>query len=293
MKTVYKNGIALLITLFFLMAITISIGIGFKHVNEAKASIKDENFLLQTNIILDDVLTFLEKSPELKNMQTNDGVFDIFLAQSEFIPLEMENIKVAISIKSARAKVNINDLLESNSTQQIPQFQEFLNSYNVNLSYIDMLKDSVGKNDPPMTYILDEKPNFFREYIASYKHLEEINEFYTNTYYENSLSQIDFKELFYFGHETNSTNINSYCIDNNYLTPWARHMIEGMSLEDAEAYEAVDSNETDINGFKLCSGEERLYIDVNLEIIQNNNKAKIGFEYDIKHTKGYNFSYEI
>jgi hypothetical protein len=299
MRVFAKKGIALLITLFFLMAITISIGIGFKHVNEAKSSIKDENFLLQTNIILDDVLTFLQNSPEIKEIKKNDELLDIFLAQSELIPFDISDIKVLISIKSARRKVNINNLLETNSTtptKQILRFKEFLTSYNVNPSYVDMLEDSVSKHDDnyiARTDILDAKPDIFRDYIASYKHLEEINEFYTNTNYDNSLEDIDFKDLFYFGRDTNTSKTASYCIDNNYMEPWARHMVEGVSLEDAEAYVVVDSNETEVNGFNLCSGEDRLFLDVNLEITQDEKKAKIGFEYDIKQTKGYNFSYEI
>ncbi len=285
-----KKGIALLITLFFLMAITISIGIGFKYVNEAKSSIKDENFLLQSNIILDDVLTLLENTPELKMIQQNDEMFDMFLAQSEMIPFEASGVKVLISIKSARTKVNLNNLLRS-SDSQLERFREFLNSYNVNTSYIDILKDSVNQNDPPISKIADEKPDMFRDHIASYKQLKEINEFYTNNYYDNSLSQIDFKELFYYG-DNNATN-KSYCIDNYYMTPWVRHMVSGISLEDAEEFFAEGSDATDINGFKLCSGKDRMYLDVDLEIIKDDNKANISFEYDIKQTKGYNFSYEI
>lgn len=287
MKTVHKNAIALLITLFFLMAITISIGIGFKYVNEAKASIKDENFLLQSNIILDDIFSLLRK--ELKKVEKNDEVFDIFLDQSEFIPLEIEGIKVLISIKSARSKINLNSLINTPlEDKKIIRFKEFLTSYNVNLNYVDMLRDVIKQNDPAITGIIDEKPDMFREYISSNKQLKEINEFYTNNYYDNSLSKIEFKELFYYGRDNNAT-----CIDYIHMTPWSRHMVEGLSLEDAEEFSGVDSNETHINGFKLCSSENRRYLDVNLDISQGKNKAKIAFEYDIDGEKGYNFSYEI
>lgn len=306
-----KKGIALLITLFFIMAITISIGIGFKHVNEAKATIKDENFLLQTNIIIDDVLTFLENSQELKLIKDDESgeALDIFLAQSEFIPFEIEDIKVVISIKSARRKVNLNDLLElevpdnQEEPKQLQQFKSFLSGYNVNLSYVDMLRDSVSKYDinyAPSTGILEAKPDIFRDYIASYEHLDEINEYYKNTYYENYLSAINFKDIFYVGKtgsKDNNTTQSDYCIDNLYMTAWTRHMLEGITLEAAQEYipeDADDSNLSEIQGFKLCdSTESRMFLDVKLEIIQGKKTANISFEYDIKQTKGYNFSYEI
>ncbi|MCW8838393.1 MAG: hypothetical protein OQK11_06805 [Thiovulaceae bacterium] len=296
-----KNGIALLITLFFIMAITISIGIGFKYVNEAKSSIKDENFLLQTNIIIDDVLILLKDSKELQLIKddTTGEIFDIFLAQSEFIPFEVSDIKVAISIKSARRKINLKNLLDLNTTGQnnvedplIQQFKSFLTSYNVNLSYFDMLKDAVSKNnDYPITDFIDAKPDIFREYISSYGHLNEINEHYKNTYYENSLVKIDFKDLFYVGRENNTSN--SYCIDSYYITNTAKVMLEGVNVDEAENF-VVDTNKSAFD-YLYCSvnDDKRYVIDVELEIIQGQKTANISFEYDIKQTKGYNFSYEI
>jgi len=296
-----KKGIALLVTLFFLMAIIISIGVGLKYVNSAKSSIKDENFLLQTNVILDDVLTFLKESPELEMIvkdETGDAL-DIFLAQSEFIPFELSDIKVALSIKSARRKINLNELLDSNGTNgqdsmQMQHFKSFLSSYNVNPSYIDMLRDSVSKYDInyyPSTDILDAKPDTFRDYISSYKHLQEINDFYTNSYYENSLSVIDFKDLFYFGRENKQTK--EYCIDSYYISSWAKHMLEGVNIDEAENI-VVDVNASTFKDLYCKANDEKRYVlDIELEIIRDEKTANISFEYDIKQTKGYNFSYEI
>jgi hypothetical protein len=303
MRGVFKKGIALLITLFFLMAITISIGVGFKHVNEAKSSIRGENFLLQTSIVLDDVLTFLKDSPELEMIKKDKSgtAFDVFLSQSEFIPFELSGMKVGISIKSARSKINLNNLLDEKQkqdgqdTQKMAMFKSFLSQNNVNLSYVGMLQDSVSKHDinyNPATGILDAKPGIFRDYITSIKHLQEINEYYKNTYYENSLSKIDFTELFYF-----DKSDQKYCIDYFYMTAMTKSMIFNMSLEDAKNYELnfmdEQKQQEDIYGFKLCKKEDRQFINVQLEIIQGEKTANISFEYDIQQAKGYNFSYEI
>ena len=61
-----RKAIALLITMMFIIAITISVGVGLSYTKRAQNVLKDENFLLQSSIILNDVLTLLKNSQELK-----------------------------------------------------------------------------------------------------------------------------------------------------------------------------------------------------------------------------------
>lgn len=298
MKRSCKNAIALLITLFFLMAITVSLGLGFKYLNNAKSDMSKENFLLQTNVILDDVLAFLENSPELKLIKQDKSgeAYDIFLAQSEFIPFEAAGVKLAISIKSARRKINLNQLLELKAQAGQPepkllqQFRVFLSGYNVNPVYVNLLKDSASKYDInyyPTTDILDAKPDTYREYIASYEHLQEINEHYKNTYYENSLEQIDFKDLFYIANPS-----KDYCLDSYYVSDWTKHMLEGVKVDAAENF-IVDTNASFFSDLYCKDQKSRRVVEVDLEVIQGENSANINFEYNIEQSKGYNFSYEI
>ncbi len=298
MKRCSKNAIALLITLFFLMAITISLGLGLKYLNDAKTDISKENFLLQTNVILDDVLTFLEKSPELKLIKQDKSgeAYDIFLAQSEFIPFEAAGVRLAISIKSARRKINLNQLLELKveegkaEPKLLQQFRTFLSGYNVNPIYINLLKDSVSKYDInyyPTTDILDAKPDTFRDYIASFDHLKEVNQHYKNTYYENSLDQIDFKELFYIANPA-----KDYCLDSYYVSDWTKHMLEGVEVDAADDF-IVDVNASGFSDLYCKDQKSRRVVEVDLEVFQGKNSANINFEYDIEQSKGYNFSYEI
>jgi hypothetical protein len=284
-----RSAIALLITLFFLMAITISIGVGLKYINTAKGSISDENFLLQTSVIIDDVLTFLKESPELKMVKENDELFDVFLMQSEFIPLDIAGLKVGVSIKSARSKVNINTMLkDANLTEH---FRTYISGYNINPAYVDMLEDSVSTLKDleyyQKTSFLNEKPEIFREHIASYAHLQEINEFYKKTYFDNALANIDFKDLFYV-QRTNT----SYCIDSYYVTDSTKEMLEGINKDDAQNF-VVDMNTSLFKDYYCSDDKNRKFLDINIEIIQNEKTANISFEYDIQQAKGYNFSYEI
>jgi len=298
MRRCSKNAIALLITLFFLMAITISLGLGLKYINNARTDISKENFLLQTNVILDDVLTFLKNSPELKLIKNDKSgeAYDIFLAQSEFIPFEAAGVKLAISIKSARRKINLNKLLELNAQigqpepKLLEQFRTFLSGYNVNPIYVELLKDSVSKyniNYYPTTDILDAKPDIYRQYVTSYDHLKEINEHYTNTYYENSLDQIDFEDLFYIANPS-----RAYCIDSYYVSSWAKHFLEGVDIDATDDF-VVDANASEFSALYCKDQNSRRVVEVELEVLQGANTANINFEYNIEQSKGYNFSYEI
>ena len=102
-----KKGIALLITLLFVISITASIGIGLKYVNNTKKSVTDEQFLFQSSAIIEDILTILKSSKQLEDIEDADD-FSIFLAQSSFIPLQYKNIEVLLKISSARDKLNPN-----------------------------------------------------------------------------------------------------------------------------------------------------------------------------------------
>ena len=59
-----KKGIALLITVLFVMAITVAVGVGLKQVKVASKQVQNENFMLQASTVLDDILNILHSSKE-------------------------------------------------------------------------------------------------------------------------------------------------------------------------------------------------------------------------------------
>lgn len=304
-----KKGIALLITLLFIIAITLSIGIGLKQVKIASTEVQNENFMLQTNVILDDVLTLLQTSKELDEVlkDTTGEVLYIFLAQSSFIPLEAADIKVSLEITSARSKLNINTLTDINGTMtettipRVEAFKNYLSTYGINLAYADILLDLRGKVKEDMSYNSDifyEKPYLFRDYITSFTHLSEVDDFYMKTYHENNLKNINFEKLFSFNSDI------STAIDVNYATPEVWELILGVGRLRAEELSLGSGTYTKLADVELSLDEQAMmnrftvsyfepHLDVQIEIMQNNNMAKIHFQYDIKNKKGSNFSYEI
>ena len=304
MQNLRKNAIALLMTMMFIIAITLSIGIGLKYTNDAQDTLKKEIFLIQTNVIIEDILNILKTSKELGMIKSEIELF-IFLSKTSFIPIEYADIKIALELRSARAKFNPNTLYDSTSTnpnkQRVLALKEYMSNNMVDPTYVDILLDGMGGIKEDNIYnsdIFNEKPNLFRDYITSSEHLKEFNDFYTNSFYDNSLSKIKFEEIFYF---TKDKNVS---IDLNYASAEVWKLMLGISDEEAKTLTLYAGAYTDENppllgdiqnemleNFKTSYFEP--YIDVRLEIIQDMLSAKIVFEYDIVKRKGYNFHYEI
>lgn len=296
-----RRGIALLITLLFIMLITISIGISLKQVNMASSHVEDEKFLYQSSVVVDDVLTLLKSSQELNDINSSQD-FSTFLAETSFVPFEAEGIKVSLELSSARSKFNVNSLVDASAKpkqERVAYLKQYMSNYMVITTYVDILLDSMGKIKEDMSYnseLFNDKPYLFRDYIVSAKHLSELNDFYTSYYHEQSLKNINFKELFYFGKN------NDYKIDLSYATTEVWEMMLGCdnfraSELSATVYEALDdiglSDDEKLRLAKFDTSFFEPYVDVRLNIMQDKQSANIRFEYDIKNKKGTNFVYEI
>ena len=86
-----KNAIALLVTVMFVIVITVAIGFGLKQVNIATQVIKKENFMYQSTLIVEDVLKILKTSPDINRLRDSNSSaeLNIFLSQAAFIPFEV------------------------------------------------------------------------------------------------------------------------------------------------------------------------------------------------------------
>jgi len=301
-----RSAIALMITLFFIIAISVVLGISLKHLNKATSEIKNENFTLQTSVILDDVLNILKESADL-NAIAKDGTKEalmIFLSQASLIPFQINDINIIIELRSARSKLNINSLVDINSTVNVKRVQvlgRYLASYYVNSDYINMLVDSMSKVKEDLSYnsaIFNENPHLFRDYISSKEHLQEINDFYAKSYNENSLTKIDFEKLFYYSKD------KDYKLDLNYANAEVWRLLidcdelraEELSLG-AGSYEKLeDLNLRDGEAVALEAFDVSYYepqLDISVDISEGSSSAKIRFEYDMNTKKGSNFVYEI
>ncbi len=295
-----RNAIALLITLMFVIVITVAIGYGLKQVNVATKIVQEENFLYQRNIIIEDILNILNNSRELQAAVENNSSIEFFtlLSQAGFIPFEYGGVEIILKIKSARGKFNPSAIDETRGTL----LRQYLGNHNINSQYVDLLIDNtsgIKEDNSYNTPIFDENPNLFRDYIASAKHLKIINDFYAREYNDNSLQNIDFNELFYYGADDANTSI-----DVNYATAEVWELMLGCQRERAEFLSLAGGSYNSIEDLNLNSEEEVFATNFNisflepivlieLEITINGQGSTMSFEYNIQNKKGSNFAYEI
>jgi len=298
-QRVHRRAIALLVTVMFVMLITVAIGIGLKQVNEASDLVQKENFLYQSSIIVEDILSILQNSPDIKQVAENNSSeeFYIFVSQAAFIPFEIDGLEILMKIKSARSKFCISSF----NAARVDAMKRYLDNYQINNQYVDILVDNMSKIKEDNSYnsnIFDAKPYLFRDYLASEKHLREINNYYMQEYNDDALKKIDFEQLLYYSDDANMS------IDLNFATPEVWELMLGTTRDRAEFLAEGGGSYTALADLNLDADEkERLakfktsffepIIFVELEITQNGADSKITFEYDIREKKGRNFTYDI
>jgi len=168
-----RKAIALLITLLFIMLITISVGAGLKQLNQASGYVEDEKFLFQSSVILNDTLDFLKNSQELNDINSSDD-FSAFLAQTSFIPFQTHGIKISLELSSARSKFNVNNLMGKKELDifRVNALRRYLGNHMVATSFVDILLDSMRGVKQDFSYestLFDQKPELFRDYISIIK----------------------------------------------------------------------------------------------------------------------------
>ena len=301
-----RSAIALMITIFFVMAISLTLGIALKQVKDARTDIQKQDFLLQTNVILEDVMNILKNSEELSEVakaDSSDALY-IMLAQASFIPFEHSGIAITLELKSARSMVNVNTIVDESGKPQEDRINSLINYfkfYQVSGEYTNILLDNISKNKVDEYYnsgIFDENPYLFRDYIISLKHIEDINAYYMSYYNENSVSKVDFEKLFYFSKDIQTK------VDLNYATAETWRLLTGCDELKAEQLNLAGGFYTQVSDLNL-STEEKIsleyfrtsyyepLLDIRVEVKEGALSAKIRFEYDIKTKKGSNFVYEI
>jgi len=224
-----RKGIALLITVMFVIVITATIGYILKQVNESQKEVVDERYIYESALYVEDILNILKTSPLLSEITGENGAQNLFLFLSEngLLSYEYGDAKVVIHIGSARTKFNLHNL---NSTNE-PYLRQYFSYHGVRDEYVDMLQDCIGGIREDQIYksrIFEEERELFRDYLASKRHLEKINTFYKNEYADNALEALDTQELFSFNKDENSS------IDLNYATPQTWELLTGVDQEQAK-----------------------------------------------------------
>ena len=301
--SIKRDAIALMLTLFFIIAITVALGISLKQVRLGNQSVDKEHFMVQSAAILDDVLTLLKSSSELNSVSDAQGL-NLFLSTASIIPFEVNALAVKIEIASAGAKININSL---NNAVLKEAFINYLVRYNVsNPDYLMQLiyDASHGVNENGyQSDIFDANPSLYRDKIVSQSHLNTILKHYVLTQHENSVMKLPWNNLVRFDDNNDSS------LDANYLSAdvW-QMLVPDMSEEEAAERAsglnvATSVEELGLNGDDAAwltslngSGIIGFYtpkVAVNVDILEHNQSAKISFDYNLASKKGNHFEYGI
>jgi len=301
-----KNAIALLITMFFIMAITITIAASLKYINSAKENFSSEKFLLQTAVVLDDMMTILKNTDELNDINDTQ-TFRAFLSQySTIVPLSTEMV-VEIKLESARSKFTFNALRDNNTTEGTNALKSaligYFNAKMINSEYVYLLQDlTSGIKENGMYYsgVFNENPYLFRDYISSNEQIKVLNNYYKKIYHDNSVDKIDLRNIFNSGNYKGS----SYVIDLNFVNKDVFNIMTGKYYEQenntsvendffVDCDQLTEEEKENLKNKFNASCDLQKIIAVTLFITQDKYNAEISFEYNILKKKGSNFVYKI
>ncbi len=299
MIRLHRRGVALLITLFFIIAITAAVGVSLMHLKQSGEELQKSRFLVQTGSVIEDVLAMMSQADKLGSFNDAENL-NIFLLTAGFIPLELKELLVKIEITSAMGRININSLAGSKPFQQALSL--YLARFDVqDADYMsDLLIDCMGGyKEVYKTDIFDAMPELYRERIVSRRHLDKILDYYTRERHDNAVTRVPWEKLVRFD-DSNATTI-----DVNYVTPelW-QMMVPTLEKEAAVelasgggAYLKLDdlalSAEQTAEVAKFSPGFFQPVVRMDIEILENNSSAHVAFDYDLQTKKGKHFEFGI
>ena len=278
-----RDAVALLITVFFVMAITLSLGVGFKYIKDAKQSVSDEQFMLQSSAMVEDLLSIIRDSKQIKDIKDAQDL-SLFLAESSFIPLSYKDSTITIEISSAREKLNLNIFKDK---ERLEILKRYLLSKMVVVEFADILTDSMDGIKEDLSYhtdIFDANPNLFRNYITSYEHLDKLIEIYKNKYHDNHIKNIDIEKLFFLSKDTTTK------VDLNFATNEVWELMLGCSKVRAEELSSNAGSYKQLDDLNLNDEEVKMlnkfhysfyepFLNIKLNISQDDKQSS--FEFDI------------
>jgi hypothetical protein len=294
-----RHGVALLITLFFIIAITAAVGVSLMNLRKSGEELHQARFLLQSGAIIDDVLTLMNQADKLGIVSDAESL-NIFLLSAGFIPLQLKELLVKIEITSAMGHININAL------QSSIEFQEALAKYMVLFNvqdvpyFTDLLLDCMGGyRESYKTDIFDAMPELYRERIVSKRHFGKIMAFYIRERHDNAVTKLPWEKLIRFD------DGNATTIDANYITPALWQMlipgldnVRAAELSSGEviykSLEEIDISPEErvaLSKFNLSFYQPTVHMDI--AILENNSSAKVTFDYDLTTKKGKHFELGI
>ena len=301
-----RRGIALLLTLIIVMLMSIAIGLSMRTLNDAKKSVEKERFMIQSGMIVEDILDVLNKSPEMRAVAEANSSVALFtlLSSASMLPFESEGYRVLVSLKSARDRLNINTFAKADTTkakERRVRLANFLNDYALGGDLYNYILDSIGGFKEDGSYRSDlfyNDPTLYRNAIVSSRQMERILLDFAKKDGIDPFSKLNFDKIFAYNEDPTTK------LDLNYATPEVWELVAGVSkerakqlFENAGAYESLSDLGLSEEEEKILSLFDYSFFEpvilVHLDVLKEDISAAIEFEYDIKKKRAKRFVFEI
>ena len=301
-----RRGIALLLTLIIVMLMSIAIGLSMRTLNDAKKSVEKERFMIQSGMIVEDILDVLNKSPEMRAVAEANSSVALFtlLSSASMLPFESEGYRVLVSLKSARDRLNINTFAKADTTkakERRVRLANFLNDYALGGDLYNYILDSMGGFKEDGSYRSDlfyNDPTLYRNAIVSSRQMERILLDFAKKDGIDPFSKLNFDKIFAYNEDPTTK------LDLNYATPEVWELVAGVSkerakqlFENAGAYESLSDLGLSEEEEKILSLFDYSFFEpvilVHLDVLKEDISAAIEFEYDIKKKRAKRFVFEI
>jgi len=294
-----RRGIILLITLFFIIAITVLFGISLQQNSRLLTVLEREQFLLQRSAIIEDTLRILQKNPNIDLIKDAMSM-DLFLSTASFIPVEVQGLEILLSLSAHDGRANINALSDSVALQN--SLKEYLLRFEVqDVDYfVDLLLDaSSKKKEQFLTDYYEAYPYRYHEQMYSETELQQLIDFYEYSRHDNHIEKVPFKALFRYD------DANNTLIDANYMkAPLWQMLLPDITPERAKTLEerlSVYEKESDLQvndaqlsrlkSFNVAFFSPRLFVE--LEMNENNSSSLMHFMYDLQRKKAGEFTFDF
>ena len=294
-----RRAIALMVTLFFIMAISVVVGVSLLLVKKGRTVASGYTMLAQSALALEDVLAWIESSAAVKHV-SDPVTFGQMIDAMAAVPLEIEGVHVTVRVEGAGGAVNINALSASPDLQE--RFRQYLARHHVkDTDYlIDLLLDCMEGDKPHYrTTIIDANPQLYRERIAGIGHLEQILAFYSQERYDPAAMQLDWQALVRFDeHNATSVDLNQISAEAlGMLLPRSPHAAIEAMLANRLPYESFDALPLDDEAkaqLQDLGGVFYLpHLRISLAISTPTERAEIVFDYDLETRRVRMVTYAI
>ncbi len=230
-----RRGVALLVTIGFLVIMTTLIGYMFSISQRNFKELSEVQSKNQSSVIFDDVRNLLDSY--VRDIKDSSDL-DIFLLGTPPFYDEKSKLSLRVGIKPLSNKININSLLiKKNINKEIETLiNNICETYNVlDPSLLTaLILDTIDEDDisrEALSEISLEDIKFSNSLVVDMKHFKKIVDYYIQATQDRNIKDVPWSRLIYFGDNKKSI------LDCDRLTP---ELINALSL-DADSFNGCES----------------------------------------------------